>query len=170
MFKIGSCIVYEKRGVCEVMDICPYPNCPSQMANQLYYKLCPVFSKNEVIYVPTKNETFMRDVISSEEAKNYLKDFSHLEATIYHSKQKNDLTEHYEKMMEGHDLKNMLSLIKETYLKKSEADANNKKLNQIDQRFLKYAEDFTYGELAVALHSSPEQVKSYLCHEMSLSY
>lgn len=170
MFKIGSCIVYEKRGVCEVLDICPYPNSPADMAQLLYYKLCPVFAKNEVIYVPLKNEAFMRNVITSEEAKNYLKNFSSLEASIYHGRQKNDLTEHYESMVKGHNLKNMLSLIKEAYLKKSEADAKNKKLNQIDQRFLKHAEDFTYGELAVALHSSPEKVKSYLCNEMAATY
>ncbi len=170
MFEIGSCIVYEKRGVCKVMDICPYPNSPADAAEQLYYKLCPVFSQNEVIYVPVKNETFMRNIITPEEAKNYLKGFSSLEATVYHGRQKNDLTEHYENMVKGHNLNNMLSLIKEAYLKKSEADAKNKKLNQIDQRFLKHAEDFTYGELAVALHSSPEQVKSYLCHEMAVSF
>ena len=170
MFKIGSCIVYEKRGVCEVLDICPYPNSPADMAQLLYYKLCPVFAKNEVIYVPLKNEAFMRNVITSEEAKNYLKNFSSLEASIYHGRQKNDLTEHYESMVKGHNLKNMLYLIKEAYLKKSEADAKNKKLNQIDQRFLKHAEDFTYGELAVALHSSPEKVKSYLCNEMAATY
>lgn len=47
-------------------------------------------------------------------------------------------------------------------MKQYQAGRNNKKLCQIDQRYLKSAEDIAYGEFAIALESTPEKIKAFV--------
>ena len=70
--------------------------------------------------------------------------------------------EFVEKMMDTYDINVLLSLIKGIYVKQYQASRRNKKLCQIDQRYLKSAEDITYGEFAIALESTPEKIKDFV--------
>ena len=75
MFRIGSYVMYGKRGVCKVEDIGKFFK-ESMGDSREYYKLSPIFVKGDQVYIPVENQVFMRQVISSDAAKKYL-DLNH---------------------------------------------------------------------------------------------
>ena len=72
------------------------------------------------------------------------------------------LTEHYQEIIASHDCINLVKLIKAVYSKRNKNTKNDRKPGQIDERFLKRAEDMLFGELAVALDIPRDQVVSYI--------
>ena len=104
----------------------------------------------------------MREVINSETAKKYLEEVSEIQADTFTCRQQIRLADHYKEMMDTYDINVLLSLIKGIYVKQYQASRRNKKLCQIDQRYLKSAEDITYGEFAIALESTPEKIKDFV--------
>ena len=158
MFSIGSYVMYGKRGVCKVESIGRFFE-ESMQDDREYYKLLPVFVKGDNVYIPVENHVFMREVISSDKARAYLEEVQTIEGDSFNCKQQTRLADHYKEMMDTYDIHVLLSLIKGLYVKQYHAVKKNKKLCQIDQRYLKSAEDIAYGEFAVALQSTPEQIR-----------
>ena len=161
MFNIGSCVMYGKRGVCKVEDIGEFFK-ESMGDSRDYYRLSPIFVKGDQVYIPVDNQMYMREVISSEAAKKYLEEVSEIPADTFTCRQQTRLADHYKEMMDTYDINVLISLIKGIYVKQYQASRRNKKLCQIDQRYLKSAEDITYGELAIALESTPEKIKDFV--------
>ena len=152
MFRIGSYVMYGKRGVCGVEDIGEFFK-ESMGDGREYYKLSPIFVKGDQVYIPVENHVFMREVINS---------VSEIQADTFTCRQQTRLADHYKEMMDTYDINVLLSLIKGIYVKQYQASRRNKKLCQIDQRYLKSAEDITYGEFAIALESTPEKIKDFV--------
>lgn len=73
MFRIGSYVMYGKRGVCKVEDIGKFFE-ESMQDSREYYKLSPIFIKGDQVYIPVENHMFMRELISSDTAKKYLEE------------------------------------------------------------------------------------------------
>ena len=161
MFRIGSYVMYGKRGVCKVEDIGKFFE-ESMQDSREYYKLSPIFIKGGQVYIPVENHMFMRELISSDTAKKYLEEVAKIPADTFTTRQQTRLEDHYREMMDTYDMNVLLSLIKGIYMKQYQAGRNNKKLCQIDQRYLKSAEDIAYGEFAIALESTPEKIKAFV--------
>lgn len=161
MFSIGSYVMYGKRGVCKVEDIGKFFE-ESMHDSREYYKLSPIFIKGDQVNFPVENHVFMREIIDSETARKYLDDVAGIEADTFFCRQQTRLADHYREMMDTYDMSVLLSLIKGIYIKQYQAVKKNKKLCQIDQRYLKSAEDIAYGEFAVALESTPEKIKAFV--------
>ena len=53
-------------------------------------------------------------------------------------------------------------MIKSIYAKSREAARCGRKIGQVDQRYMKRAEDLLYGELAVSLGIDREEVVPYI--------
>lgn len=165
MFSIGSYVMYGKRGVCKVEDIGKFFE-ESMQDGREYYKLTPMFVKGDHVYIPVENHVFMREVINSETAKKYLDDVAGIKADTFSCRQQTRLADHYKEMMDTYNMDVLLSLIKGIYIKQYQALKKNKKLCQIDQRYLKSAEDIAYGEFAVALSSTPEKIREFVRNEV----
>ena len=54
MFRIGSYVMYGKRGVCKVEDIGEFFK-ESMGDCREYYKLLPIFVKGDQVYIPVEN-------------------------------------------------------------------------------------------------------------------
>lgn len=52
------------------------------------------------------------------------------------------------------------------YAKKQQQFGSRHKIGQIDERYMKKAEELLYGELAVALEITPKDVPSYIAKRM----
>ena len=104
----------------------------------------------------------MREVINSETARKYLEEVPEIQADTFTCRQQTRLADHYKEMMDTYDIHVLLSLIKGIYVKQYQAGQRNKKLCQIDQRYLKSAEDIAYGEFAIALESTPEKIRAFV--------
>lgn len=81
---------------------------------------------------------------------------------ILRSRKPAQLTEHYKKMLVTYRPEVLLALMKEGYVKKTEAEEQRKKPGQIDLQYLKSAEELVCAELTVALNSTVETIKGYL--------
>ena len=56
----------------------------------------------------------------------------------------------------------MIQLIKSVYAKNASAEQHGKKPGQIDQRYMRRAENLLHGELAVSLGISRDDVSGYI--------
>ena len=110
MYKIGTLVLYGKRGVYKIESEGP-PPVRGNFGD--YYKLRAVFSSsNEIIYTPVDMVTSMRPLISSGEAANYLELFAQLEPRGFRPGKAMDLAAHYRDMLASHKVEDCLLLRK----------------------------------------------------------
>ena len=128
-----------------------------------YYKLRAMFSNtNEIIYTPVDMVTFMRPLISSSEATNYLELFARLKPHAFHSGKAMDSAAHYRDMLASQKVEDCLLLIKEILVKQREAARQKKRPGQVDTQYLKLAEKLICEEFAVALDTTPDLIRERL--------
>lgn len=157
VYPVGASVLYGRTGVCRVEGIGTPPF--QKNDGHSYYTLRPVFSTSgESIYIPVDTGVFMRPLVNSREASGCLDLIPHLKPNAFHSRRPADLIAHYQEMLASCDLKSSLLLIKEVYDKQKE----QKKLGQVDSRYLKIAERLVCEELAVVLGTGPEAIKRRL--------
>ena len=158
MYQVDELIMYGSTGVCKIKEITKQ----DFGGDRLYYVLEPLCQAG-VIYAPVDNEkVFMRPVISENEAKDLIDSIPTIHTEIYKSSSMQQLTKHYQSILDTHGCTEMLGLIKSIYLKGLEAMKNNRNLGQIDKKFMKRAEDLLYGEFAAAMHVSREEIAVYV--------
>lgn len=161
MFEKGTYVIYGKRGVCRVEDIGAYFK-ESMHDKKEYYKLSPVFTAGDQVYVPVETQVYMREVLTPGEVRDYIEEVEEIPADTFTCRQQSKLADHYRRMLDTNDMRAFLALIKGVYVKQFEAGKKNRKLNQVEQKFLKFAEDMAFGEFAVVLDSTPDEIRSYV--------
>lgn len=161
MYEVGTAILYGRTGVCKIEDIGSPPS--QKHDKQPYYKLRAVFSTSgELIYIPVDSDVAMRPLIDSGRAAGYLEQFSQLKPQVFSSRKPAELIAHYQEVLASCQPESCLLLIKEIYQKERELTAHNKKLGQVDSRYLKIAERLVCEEFAVALQTGPDSIKKRL--------
>ena len=158
MYQVDQLIMYGSTGVCKIKEITKQ----DFGGDKLYYVLEPLYQSG-VIYAPVDNEkVFMRPVISENEAKDLIDSIPQIHTEIYKNSSMQQLTKHYQSILDTHGCKELLTLIKSIYMKKLEALSHNRNLGQIDKKFMKKAEDLLLGEFAAALHVPKDEVETYV--------
>lgn len=161
MYQVDDLIMYGSTGVCKVKEI-TRQDFGGAHADKLYYVLEPL-CQSGVIYAPVDNKkVFMRPVISENEAKDLIDSIPQIHTEIYKNSSMQQLTKHYQAILDTHGCRELLGLIKSISMKKVEAVNNNRTLGQIDKKFMKRAEDLLFGEFAAALHVSRDEVEVYV--------
>lgn len=160
MYKAGDLVIYSGEGVCRVEEI-GVPALYGAAETRLYYTLQPLYRKGRV-YSPVDSKVFMRPVITRDEAEELIIGIPSAEAEVCDNRNIRFLSEHYQERIRRYDCMELVKLIKAIYKKKQLAAENGKKLGQIDERFMRRAEDMLYGELAVALDIPRSEVLSYI--------
>lgn len=157
MYEVGTPVLYGRTGVCRVEGIGTPPF--QKNDGHSYYMLRSVFSTSgELIYIPVDTSVSIRPLIDSGEAADCLDLIPRLKPKAFHSKRPAELTAHYQELLASCDLKSCLLLIKEVYFKQKE----QKKLGQVDSRYLKIAERLACEELAAVLGTGPESIRRQL--------
>lgn len=161
MFKEGELVMYSGMGVCKVEKI-GRPDFAEPDDDTQFYFLEPLY-KSGIFYVPVKSrKASLRKVISKKEAKNLMENLDDVKWEIYSNPSIQKLSQHYQSIIDNHDCKELISLIKSIIEKEVEAQSKNKKLGQIDKRFRKKAEELVYGELAAVLNMDREKIESII--------
>ena len=154
MFEVGDMIVYGRTGVCRVAGI-------EENKGQKYYALRPLYQSCSIL-TPVEGKIFMRPVISRAEAEALIDTLPALEAQPCEGKAMRELTEHYQSFIDSYDCKTLAAMTKSIYTKKRIAQREKKKFGAVDERFMREGEALLFGELAVALDISREEVKDYI--------
>lgn len=156
MYKINDYIVY-KRDICKISEI-------KQIRGIDYYIVSPVIDDSLKISLPVDSE-LIRSVINPEEAVimiENIKDIPILSAT-------NDkaLENIYKKLIISDSCKDLISVIKTTYLRNKNRTDTGKKRGSVDSYYFEEAEKKLYAEFSIALGLSVEQVREYIINSIN---
>ncbi len=157
MYQKNDIVIYHHTGACRITDISALPQTNNQ--NKQYYTLEPLFSAAQTIHVFIHSQAFMRPLISLAEAKSCLQHIAELPATACIAKDARQNAALYTKILETHDFEKCLQLVKTLYLKTEQFRKYGKPIPQTEQKFLKQAETFVFGELAVVLGQTPAEIR-----------
>lgn len=165
-FKVNDYVCYGTSGVCVVEDVGAL-NMKSADPAMSYYHLMPLYEKGSAIYTPVeRGNSFMRSVMTGEEARDLLGRIGNIQEIFL----ENDRTKErvYAEILRTNDAYEIIRLIKTLGGKKEARQATGRQLDQTDSKYLRMAENLIYGEVAVSLDMSKEQVEDYLDRQLEL--
>lgn len=164
MFEVNEYIVCGGNGVCKVIDI-GIPSMSICDTDNQYYKLEPIYENGSTLYIPVNNEkVVMRKILSKDEVNELIKDMDSIDLLIFDNER--EYEQKYKEIMRKYDCKDLIKIIKTSYLRKKERLAEGKKGTTTDEKYLKMAEDYLYGEFAIALNIPKEDVKDFIEKEV----
>ncbi len=164
MFEVNDYIVCGGNGVCKVIDIVE-PSINVCNGKGQYYKLEPIYEKESVLYIPIENnKVLMRKVISRKEVDELIKEMPNIELLTFENDKECEMK--YKEIMHTYDCREWLKIIRTSYLRKKERLSQGKKATRVDERYLKIAEDYLYGEFALVLNISKDKVKDFIVEQV----
>ena len=150
-FQKGQCVLYGARAVCRVAEIGALP---FGEKSRLYYTLRPLFENHgETIYVPMEGNMPMRYLIDIEQARQLISG-----AEVTEEEQADDPVVQ-KSILQSQNCGRLMGCVRTLRQKESELRRSKKHLHEAEQRFLEQAEKLLYGELAVVLETTPENVR-----------
>ena len=160
MFEIGDHVVCGNNGICRVKDITTL-NISGIDKSRKYYLLKPVFLSASTVYIPvdTADQT-MRKAVSKEEAITFIHSIPGIPLIPLAGEKTLEKT--YKEYMHQNSCEAWLMLIKTIYLRKETRISKGCKVTALDSRYFKLAEDFLYGELAVALDKPRNEIRDFI--------
>ncbi|MBR6533409.1 MAG: CarD family transcriptional regulator [Clostridia bacterium] len=159
MYKIGDKVIYGQTGVCEVTDICEKAFIKNQKRE--YYVLKPYNFENNIIYAPVNdNKVFMRELITKSEAEDLIKSIPIIVEKL--SKSEEATKEDYIAKINNHSLEELVELTAIIYSKKLSVAKMKKRLNAIDEKYIKIGENLLFSELSAVLGIPIDSVQGYI--------
>lgn len=154
MYQIGDLVVYGSIGVCRV-DGFSHPDGGNA---KLFYCLAPLYQSG-VIHTPVESEKVpLRPVMTAEDANALLAHLSDIQVEIYKERTIQQLAQKYQSVLQTGDPLQLLSLSLSVQQKRKQAEAQNRRLGMVDERYGRQAERLLFGELAVALDMSIDDI------------
>ncbi len=160
VYQTGDLIIYSGEGVCRVDAIGPVSITGANRQRE-YYTLSPIYRHGR-IFAPVDSSVYMRPILSREEAMNLIRRIPDIEPRDYDGRGARFLTERYKNELQSNECEDLIRIIKDVYSKGLNAADHGKKLGQIDERYMKRAEDILYGELAASLDIPRDDVPAYI--------
>ena len=160
MFEIGDLVVYGGEGVCRVEYIGP-ADLPGADKEKLYYRLAPL-GRNGQVLTPVDTRVLLRTVISDAQARDLVASLPALEPEELPATNMRGIKEFYHDVVMSYDCERMAKLIKMVYRKRRWSIEHGKKVSQLDERYLKRAEDQFYGEMSVVLGMDRRELEQYI--------
>lgn len=159
MFKIGDYVAHYKEGVCEITAIGKLNmSCSDKKKN--YYTLKPLYDMGGTLYTPVANDRNQIREVIAEEARTLIKDMPNIEELWVADEKRREAF--YKEALRKNECREWIAIIKTSYLRKKKRLSSGKKVINVDDKYLNIAEWFLYGELAVALHMTKDEVKDYI--------
>lgn len=164
MFSVGDCVVYGNSGVCKIEAIGPL-NFSGTSKDKLYYTLMLLYKNESKIFTPVDNNKIItRPVISYNEAMELIDDIENIEL-LWIADERRRETEYCEAFKKC-DCKELIRIIKTTYMRRQSRLADGKKITVNDEKYFTMAEESLYGELAVALDIDRDEVKPFIMNRV----
>lgn len=160
MFEVGDIIFYGNNGVCKVISIGKLDMAGAN-EDRVYYTLQPCYTKGSTIFTPVDNpKVLMRPVLTKSEALQMIDEIKDIDAVCIQDEKGREAE--YKEAVQKCDCRELIKIIKTIYLRKQKRLAEDKKVTAVDEKYFKMAEENLYGELAVSLGMTKEDVKDYI--------
>ena len=159
MFKSGDYVVKPNTGVCRIENIVQMDL--TGTGDKEYYQLHPVGDTRSVLYVTVDaDRARLRAAMSREEALEFIRKIPEMEiAWIENEKMREQC---YKDAFRTNEAADLVSIIKNMYLRRQERQAAGKKITATDDKYSQQAEKILYSEIAVSLDSTFEDVKTLI--------
>ena len=159
MYQVGELVVYGATGVCRVEEL---THLPGGDRGRQYYLLKPLW-QDGVIYAPVDSEKVpIRPVISRKEAEALVDQMPGIQAAVCRGATVQALAQQYQSAVRDGGHQALIEMMTAIYLKRGQAEAKNRRLGMVDERYMKQAERLLYGELATALEMPFDEVADYI--------
>jgi CarD family transcriptional regulator len=161
VFQIGDYVICSNKGVCEVENITVL-NISGADKEKEYYILKPLYSAGSTVYVPvdSQKDHTMRKVLERTEAERLIGTIPEIPLLVITN---DKMTEQmYKDCMKSNDCQELVKLIKTIHQRKQKRIQAGRKITAVDAKYFHLAEENLYGELAVALDLSREEVSGYI--------
>ena len=161
MFQIGDYVICSNKGVCEVENITVL-NISGADKEKEYYILKPLYLAGSTVYVPvdSQKDHTMRKVLERTEAERLIGTIPEIPLLVITN---DKMTEQmYKDCMKSNDCQELVKLIKTIHQRKQKRIQAGRKITAVDAKYFHLAEENLYGELAVALDLSREEVSGYI--------
>lgn len=160
MFEAGDFVVYGNKGVCQIIKVGPV-DIPGVSKEKLYYTMTQVYLKGSTIFTPVDSDKIvMRKILTKKEADELINNMQSME--LDWSKDDKEREKEYTEALRTGDSRTLFKMIIALYRRKEKRMADGKKATSTDERFFRAAEDILYGELAIPLGISKEEVRDYI--------
>ena len=161
MFSPGQLVVYGGEGVCRVEQIGPV-NIRGVDKEKIYYTLQPLYREGQV-FTPVDTRVMIRPVISRDEAVKLMDALADVPAEEPAAAgNARMLKEYYHEVVTSYDCIRQAGLIRMIAARRHRALCSGKKPSQMDERYLKRAQEQLYGELAAALKTERSRIAEEL--------
>ena len=161
MFQVGDYVICSNKGVCEVENITVL-NISGADKEKEYYILKPLYSAGSTVYVPvdSQKDHTMRKVLERTEAERLIGTIPEIPLLVITN---DKMTEQmYKDCMKSNDCQELVKLIKTIHQRKQKRIQAGRKITAVDAKYSHLAEENLYGELAVALDLTREEVSGYI--------
>ncbi len=164
MFKVGDYVAHYKEGVCEVTNVGKL-NLSCSDKEKDYYTLKPIYDTGGVLYTPVDNaKKQVREIITADEAKELINGVPEISVIRVSDEKRREGC--YREALLKNECREWVAVIKTSYQRKMKRQASGKKAINVDDKYLGMAEHFLYGELAVALDMSRDEVKTLIIDKL----
>lgn len=152
MYEIGEYIVHPGQGVCKVDEIISNP--------QETYLLLPVGVRNPVrISFPVASEGRLRPVLSRDEAERLIAEFPEMDPDDFTERSLALEEEHFKNQIRRGSCRDSVRIVKTFRQRIADVKARNKRPPVVYERILKQASERSLSELAIALGTTPDDVR-----------
>jgi len=160
MYKTGDLVVYGSFGVCRLENVVMGENIGGE-AGKEYFCIKPVFDDCS-ISVPTDTKVFMRKVIEKGEAQQLIGEITVNHSEAFFASSVQQLADHYDKAIKTHECSVILDMLLSIYEKRQLVLQKKQKFGQLDERFMKKAEDLLFNEFSFALDMTRKDVEEMI--------
>ncbi len=159
MYNVNDYLVYGK-DVCKVEKIEE-----KKFNNEDYYLLRPVKNPDLLISAPVSNKAGkIRPLISKEEITSLINDIPKIEVIETDDK---FFEVEYKRLLLSGTHKDLIKIIKTTYLRNKKRLDNNKKIAEKDKTYFELAEEYLYHEFSIVLGKTFDETKEFIINEVS---
>ena len=153
MYKSGDVVVYG-RDVYRIKDVKD-----NYLFNKNYYIMNPIDDDSLVTSVPVDTTSYLRDVITKEEAEELIAKIPSIEIVQASDR---DIEYEYKQLLRENTLEALIKIIKTTYMRNMMRQNQNKRISEKDEQYFNQAERRLYNELSISLHLTFDDTKRYV--------
>jgi len=164
MFQSDQYIVYGLTGICKVKSV-GYLKGDGFDRDKVYYTLEPLHSKGSAIYTPVENNKVrMREVISKEEAMNFIHDIPELDTIdIYDDKRSEPI---YREALKLNNFFELLQILKALKLREIEKSTGNRKMSALDKKYLDLIRNTLTDEISLPVERPREKAEAEIMEKL----
>ncbi len=152
--------MYGTRGVCQVTAVGEV-DFSGGAKGRLYYTLAPKYIEGSTVYTPVDAKGIViRPVMTREEAMELIDSIPQIEELWI--KDERGREQIYRETIKSCDNRELIRIIKTIYSRGRSRAAAGKKVTVADNKYFKIAEENVYGELAISLGMTREEVKKFI--------